>query len=333
MRTILLIAILCVCCLTQCSMFEDLELLSGKDLGSIKVDIYYDDVGAPKTLYHSTDGGKSFSPIPLSYNTLEWWAVNNKNELLTVEFDAISRHVLLKRPATGSVETGYFSGSDSVLGISAGPNGEFYLIAYVSSDYKLYILSPGSSTIRPFQNLYSPADINKIWAVSHRGVTHLYYSYSYNASFYLYRSVDGGMSFIQVGTFTSDIGDIVSFNGEIYLASGEAVDSIYKSSDGTNFTIISPSPPGCTDLLAERNRIFALAAPQLYFSDNGSQWLGGPLGGSFANIDSDYTGRLYILSSSLPPNLLASDDFGITTYVLSDLPSTNVGNLAVVSYK
>ncbi len=321
--------LLSVLCFFQCGMFEDIALFSGKDLGDIKVDVYvYDD---NTNIYYLPDRSTSFIQLtPTQGTTFSLlWAVNTHNEMLTVEYNSLEyiKKIMIRTAGMNPVEKGYFIDPDYVSTLTAGPDGEFYLCAYVSGQNRLFILPPGAPAIQYVAECPIPS---KIWAVRFRGTTNLYIFDQ--TSYTLYRSLNGGQTFDLIGTFSFVVQDIATFKDEVYFSSNEASNSIYKSSDGINFTAITGSPANSSVLHADRNRIFALTQLRVYFSDDGIHWLEGTDADGINNIaiDSDYTGRIYILSIS---TIWASDDFGNTSYIFSTLPSNNARKFSVVSYK
>ncbi len=317
----ILLAIISCLPLLHCSMFEDIELYSGMDVENIGVDIYLATT-PPNNLYISTDKGQSFSQKPLVNGNYLFWAVNKNNALLTAEGDAGNNtHIILYPPDSAWVEKGYFPTSSSVLALTEGPGGEFYLGVNENGPRTLYILQPGASAIQPVNITGFTFSISNIWAIVLNGVTNIYIA----DSGALYRSTDGGMSFTHVQNFGSPIVDMVQFHNEIYFVAGG---SIYKSSDGNTFGQIS-GLSGVHSLCAFTDRIFAASATQIYFSFDGNTWLAGTNIGDLIGVD--YTGRLYIAEGP-SVSLYASDDGGVSSYLIQH-PGFSPTAIRVVSYR
>ncbi|MCX7679558.1 MAG: hypothetical protein N2316_10110, partial [Spirochaetes bacterium] len=145
------VVIYCTLIAISCNskMFEDISLYSGQEIPQntnltqgIVTDIYIITYDAPRNLYISKNMGLLFNKIDFGPNmSLEYFAVNNRGELLTVEYDNVSgkRYIRISFPQGG--KTNCFNGelniTDSVAAVSESDEGDFFLCVQKAGTKKL----------------------------------------------------------------------------------------------------------------------------------------------------------------------------------------------------
>lgn len=330
MRSLLILFFLYLTSVLACNnMFEDISLY-----GNVKpeVDIYILQQGEPKHIYISKDYGASFSEIQ-TINDTNTCTVNNLGHLLTFETsDSNDSYARLLIPGENIFTLKTLTLPDTFISLTASPQGDFYIITEESSQYYLYKIPANQRQAIMISSLSIPATIYGMWVVEHNNTEYIYVLQN-NSGYYLWRSVDGGLSFTSTPTlFMFQINDIISYKNRIYAYIDDTNNPLHTSSDGLNF-IPTSFPPGNSILalhVDNRNRMYLVTSSRIYFSDDGETWQEGTnADGSptIGDVDSDYTDRLYILSGN---SLYVSDDGGITSFPLNVTIGGN--NLFVVSY-
>lgn len=340
------IAMHCIFLLWCNSMFEDISIYSGRETTpnstvtnnpKLVTDIYILLIDAPPKLYISKDMGTTFTQINFGSSDLEDYAVNNRGELLTVEYDTNTgkQYVRLTKPGMGKINciNGEFASNEFVTAVAASEEGDFYLCAIKQSGNKLCKIPINSTTLYELFDT-PPEDIQKLWVITNNNQRYIFISRYFSANYELYLSQnDNNFSFLS--SYTWEITDMVSYFNTIYL-SFDKIDYPLYLFDGESFNYLNSNniPPNITALEVDKTRnklVIVSNYKQIHtFHLYTNEWkVGIELSQySIKDVGFDHHGLLYILTDT---SLMISPDCGeITAYILN---STVGGNkISVVSY-
>ncbi len=329
MRASLFVIIFALAGALSCGMMEDFYEYSGKNF---KTSVYIGDINS---LHYSHDGGTTFQQYIHTFGPPGSYYVNSRREIMVVENSSPSPdfYVFVQKPDGSRRQVGLFDTNGMVR---AAANGDFYYYISTGSENRLYRLPDGGNTLQLIERSSAePAEqINGFWVIDIQGSTSLFV-FTDNAGYSnLYRSIDGGVNFTFVKSFTSTIYDIVSRKWQIFLlADDAAMSKLYESRDGgASFSDDSLYTFGLNfNRLAVNNNGWIYVAGNsnyIYYSDDGNNW---PQFNPYpmenvVDLAADHSNRLYILYSG---GLFFSDDLGFTAYKVNSIYGTS---LQVVEY-